>query len=153
MVSFLILLFFIATAGVQVESLPIYFPRAHRQDLPDVLLSLAKEETRHSRHSNITTYTTHFFQQTLDHFNYRPESYLLFNQKYLMNREFWDNDPHHPTGPIFVYTGNEGDIGWFADNTGFLPDIAPRFRALLVFIEVYNIINPLLIYIYILWQR
>ncbi|GJZ28230.1 lysosomal Pro-X carboxypeptidase-like protein [Tanacetum coccineum] len=37
--------------------------------------------------------------------------------------------------PIFVYTGNEGNIEWFAQNTGFMYDIAPEFKALLVFIE------------------
>ncbi|CAA7015196.1 unnamed protein product [Microthlaspi erraticum] len=38
-------------------------------------------------------------------------------------------------GPIFVYTGNEADIEWFASNTGFMLDISPKFQALLVFIE------------------
>jgi lysosomal Pro-X carboxypeptidase len=37
-----------------------------------------------------------------------------------------------------VYTGNEGDIEWFATNTGFMFDIAPSFGALLVFIEASN---------------
>ncbi|CAL5334462.1 unnamed protein product [Camellia sinensis] len=31
--------------------------------------------------------------------------------------------------------GNEADIEWFAQNTGFMFDKAPNFRALLVFIE------------------
>ncbi|RAL53700.1 unnamed protein product [Cuscuta campestris] len=71
-----------------------------------------------------------YFPQTLDHFTFQPRGYKIFYQKYLINREHW-----HKGAPIFVYTGNEGDIGWFASNTGFLLDIAPKFHALLVFIE------------------
>uniref|UniRef100_A0A2N9FPE5 HTH three-helical bundle domain-containing protein n=1 Tax=Fagus sylvatica TaxID=28930 RepID=A0A2N9FPE5_FAGSY len=49
---------------------------------------------------------------------------------YLINNHYWQHG-----APIFVYTGNEGDIEWFAANTGFLLDIAPKFRALFSFIE------------------
>lgn len=76
-------------------------------------------------------YETHYFPQILDHFTFLPKSYKTFNQKYLINRQYWKKG-----SPIFVYTGNEGDIDWFAANTGFLLDIAPKFHALLVFIEV-----------------
>ncbi|XP_077864625.1 dipeptidyl peptidase 2-like, partial [Saccoglossus kowalevskii] len=38
-------------------------------------------------------------------------------------------------GPIFFYTGNEGPITAFADNTGLMFDIAPQFKALLIFAE------------------
>lgn len=34
--------------------------------------------------------------------------------------------------PIFFYTGNEGDIELFAENTGFMWDIADEFKATLV---------------------
>ena len=39
------------------------------------------------------------------------------------------------SGPIFFYTGNEGPIELFADNTGFMWDQAPVFNAMLVFAE------------------
>ncbi|XP_037462459.1 lysosomal Pro-X carboxypeptidase-like isoform X2 [Triticum dicoccoides] len=78
-------------------------------------------------------FTAHYFLQELDHFTFTPNSSHLFSQKYLLNDTFWRRKP--TTGPLFVYTGNEGDIEWFATNTGFMFDIAPQFGALLVFIE------------------
>lgn len=37
--------------------------------------------------------------------------------------------------PIFFYTGNEGNIERFAENTGFMWDIAEEFKATLVTID------------------
>ncbi|KAI4969643.1 hypothetical protein ZWY2020_000557 [Hordeum vulgare] len=78
-------------------------------------------------------FTAHYFQQELDHFTFTPNASDLFSHKYLLNDTFWRRKP--TAGPLFVYTGNEGDIEWFATNTGFMFDIAPDFGALLVFIE------------------
>lgn len=79
-------------------------------------------------------YKEKFFTQLLDHFNFNPQSYQTFQQRYLINDTFW-GDPEK-NAPIFLYTGNEGDIEWFAQNTGFMYDNAPLFKALIVFIEV-----------------
>ncbi|XP_009383556.2 uncharacterized protein LOC103971287 [Musa acuminata AAA Group] len=76
-------------------------------------------------------YETRYFTQTLDHFNFNPQSYAKFQQRYLVNHTYWGGKG----SPIFVYTGNEGGIELFAKNTGFMFDIAPSFKALLVFIE------------------
>ncbi|XP_034830047.1 lysosomal Pro-X carboxypeptidase [Maniola hyperantus] len=74
-------------------------------------------------------YETKWFKVPLDHFGYqRNES---FNIKYLENEEHWDRG----SGPIFFYTGNEGQIETFAQHTGFMWDIAPHYRAKLVFAE------------------
>ncbi|XP_030548563.2 lysosomal Pro-X carboxypeptidase-like [Rhodamnia argentea] len=85
------------------------------------------------RSSNNGLYETRYFTQVLDHFGFRPESYQTFQQRYLINSTFWGGPRRN--APIFVYTGNEGDIEWFAQNTGFVFETAPRFHALLVFIE------------------
>jgi len=76
------------------------------------------------------TYETFEFPQVLDHFNFH-NSMAQFQQRYLVNKTFW----HNPTDPIFFYTGNEGSIDLFAQNTGFMWDIAPQFNAMLVFAE------------------
>ncbi|PKU64396.1 lysosomal Pro-X carboxypeptidase [Dendrobium catenatum] len=120
MALFLLLLplFFLSSLA---NSLPILFPRA-----PQSLLANLSESNKYPN----LPYSAHYFPQQLDHFSYQPKSYTIFYQKYLMNSTFWERGE-----PIFVYTGNEGDIEWFAANTGFMMDIAPKFRALLVFIE------------------
>ncbi|XP_077984303.1 lysosomal Pro-X carboxypeptidase-like [Glandiceps talaboti] len=55
----------------------------------------------------------------------------MYSQRYLVSDEYWNP----VSGPIFFYTGNEGDIAWFCNNTGFMWDIAPEFKAMLVFAE------------------
>ncbi|KAB1227358.1 Lysosomal Pro-X carboxypeptidase [Morella rubra] len=34
-------------------------------------------------------FQTFFYDQTLDHFNYRPESYATFQQRYVVNSKYW----------------------------------------------------------------
>jgi len=75
-------------------------------------------------------YETAYYNQTLDHFNFVTD--YKYRQKYLFNDTWWDKSNN---GPIFFYTGNEGDIESFAENSGFMWDIAPEFGALLVFAE------------------
>lgn len=77
-------------------------------------------------------YETNFFSQQLDHFSFADLP--KFPQRYLINSDYWLGAS--ALGPIFLYCGNEGDIEWFATNSGFIWDIAPKFGALLVFPEV-----------------
>ncbi|GBP12364.1 Lysosomal Pro-X carboxypeptidase [Eumeta japonica] len=74
-------------------------------------------------------YETKWFEVPLDHFSFSNTA--TFKIKYLVNEEFWD----HGDGPIFFYTGNEGQIEVFLNHTGFMWDIAAEFRAKLVFAE------------------
>lgn len=55
-------------------------------------------------------YTVKYFTQRLDHFNVADGR--TFQQRYLVYEEQWDG-----WGPIFLYTGNEGDITMFSNNT------------------------------------
>lgn len=84
------------------------------------------------RDENEYRYETKFFTQQLDHFSFADLP--KFSQRYLINSDHWLGAS--ALGPIFLYCGNEGDIEWFATNSGFIWDIAPQFGALLVFPEV-----------------
>jgi len=75
-------------------------------------------------------YETLWYNNTLDHFTFTTDA--KFPQKYLYNDTWWDKDGK---GPIFFYTGNEGTIEAFTENSGFMWDIAPSFGALLIFAE------------------
>ncbi|KAE9607941.1 putative lysosomal Pro-Xaa carboxypeptidase [Lupinus albus] len=77
------------------------------------------------------SYETKYFKQNLDHFSFKNDL-PTFPQRYLINTDHWN---HSSMGPIFFYCGNEGDILWFAQNSGFLWEIAPLFKAMLVFPE------------------
>ncbi|SPP82232.1 lysosomal Pro-X carboxypeptidase [Drosophila guanche] len=71
------------------------------------------------------------FQVPLDHFSFLSNA--TFNIRYLYNDSFVDKKNAHT--PIFFYTGNEGDIELFAQNTGFMWELAEKQRALLIFAE------------------
>lgn len=76
-------------------------------------------------------YETKYFQQKLDHFSFADLP--SFQQRYLINTQHWVGPSR--LGPIFLYCGNEGDIEWFAANTGFVWEISPRFGAMVIFPE------------------
>ena len=65
----------------------------------------------------------------VDHFSYTNKD--KFNQRYLINTEHWGGQGY----PIFLYTGNEGDIVTFANNTGFMWENAPKFKSMIIFVE------------------
>ncbi|KAL3640361.1 hypothetical protein CASFOL_015329 [Castilleja foliolosa] len=76
-------------------------------------------------------YETRYFDQNIDHFAF--SSLPKFRQRYLINTEYWSGPDR--LGPIFLYCGNEGDIEWFAANTGLVWELAPRFQAMVIFPE------------------
>lgn len=73
---------------------------------------------------------TAWFDVSVDHFGYSNNH--TFPLRVLYNNEYFD---HSKPGPIFVYTGNEGDIATFVYNTGLIWDWAKEFGALLIFAE------------------
>ncbi|XP_014257101.1 lysosomal Pro-X carboxypeptidase [Cimex lectularius] len=79
--------------------------------------------------SNGYVYRTEYFDTKLDNFAFASNE--TFKLRYLINDTFWNPG----RGPIFFYTGNEGDITDFAENTGFMWETAPEFDALVLFAE------------------
>ncbi|XP_071726450.1 uncharacterized protein [Rutidosis leptorrhynchoides] len=126
MVPWMLLLFY---SLLFLQSSPSSFAKCPPSYFPS---SIIRPETQ-SLSSNNALYKTKYYTQILDHFNYDPQSYQTFQQRYLINDTFWGGPKIN--APIFIYTGNEGNIEWFAQNTGFMYDIAPEFKALIVFLE------------------
>ncbi|KAA8544159.1 hypothetical protein F0562_022205 [Nyssa sinensis] len=78
-------------------------------------------------------FVTYYYTQPLDHFNYKPESYSTFQQRYIMNTKFWGGA--NTSSPIFVYTGDESNLIPLIRFAGFIVDLATRFNGLLLYIE------------------
>ncbi|XP_071947169.1 dipeptidyl peptidase 2-like [Antedon mediterranea] len=81
--------------------------------------------------SHAYDYDTKYYDQTIDHFNFASYGSQTFKQKYLYNDTYWDRS----NGPIFFYTGNEGPIEGFLQNSGLVYDLAVQSKALIVFAE------------------
>lgn len=84
--------------------------------------------------SHLEYFKTYYYNQKLDHFNYRLDSYTTFKQKYVINYRYWGGA--NARAPIFAYLGAEFPLDEEFPNIGFLSDNAPRFKALQVYIEV-----------------
>lgn len=96
------------------------------------LLPLAAAGVREPQEPRPYQYVTKYINVPVDHFSFARND--TFKLRYLVNDTWWERDRRKP-GPVFFYTGNEGDIELFAQNTGFMWDIAAEFGALLVFAE------------------
>jgi lysosomal Pro-X carboxypeptidase len=74
-----------------------------------------------------------WFEQRVDHFSSvrPPGGSYTWQQRVLTNDRHYDRD----SGCIFFYTGNEGDVTLYANNTGLMWENAQQFGALLVFAE------------------
>ncbi|GAY64892.1 hypothetical protein CUMW_237070 [Citrus unshiu] len=78
-------------------------------------------------------FVTYYYTQTLDHFNYKPESYATFQQKYIMNFKYWGGAS--TSSPIIVYIGEEAPLTFGVHGKGFIFYLASRFKAMLLYIE------------------
>ena len=82
----------------------------------------------------VTEFQTFYYNQTLDHFNFRPDSFNTFQQRYLINFKHWGG--FNISAPIFAYLGEEEAIDVDLSIIGFLSENADQFQALQIFIEV-----------------
>jgi lysosomal Pro-X carboxypeptidase len=78
---------------------------------------------------------TFYYNQTLDHFNYRPERYSTFQQRYVINSKYWGGA--NSRAPIFAYFGGESPLDEDVVIIGFLTDNAVQFKALILYMEVF----------------
>ncbi|XP_071862941.1 lysosomal Pro-X carboxypeptidase [Bombus fervidus] len=85
--------------------------------------------TQNELYSGKYKYEIKTIDMPVDHFSFSVSD--TFKLRYLVNNT-WQIKKD---APIFFYTGNEGNIENFAQNTGFMWDIAPEFGALLIFAE------------------
>jgi len=112
--------------GLSREALGFHLPRKTEQRLDNSVLNqgynyqtkfftqevkLCREDVELHRNSIPGTCpnTGHPCLQ-IDHYSVQEGT---FQQRYLINAEYWGGRGK----PIFVYTGNEGDITWFCNNT------------------------------------
>nr|GMD14289.1 lysosomal Pro-X carboxypeptidase-like [Ipomoea batatas] len=77
---------------------------------------------------------TFYYNQTLDHFNFQPQSFATFPQRYMIDSTHWGGA--HKNAPIFVFLGLEESLDESLKFVGFLSQNAPRFKALIVYIEM-----------------
>ncbi|XP_074277463.1 uncharacterized protein LOC141601097 [Silene latifolia] len=115
-------------------AIPLFQTQVFGYDVP---------ETATSTSSLLKGLKTFFYNQTIDHFTYSPESYQTFSQRYYVKSTNWGGG----NSPIFVYLGDEQalDLEVGGSNLGFLEENAPKFKALTVYIEhrFYGKSNPL----------
>lgn len=126
--SILLLILSLHASAVQSKISRLRALRKHSRgnDLPQSSMS--------SESAASSDFVTFYYSQTLDHFNYKPESYTTFKQRYVMNFKYWGGP--NTSVPIFVFFGAEENIDDDLHAIGFLTDNAPRFKALLLYIEV-----------------
>ncbi|XP_013879448.1 dipeptidyl peptidase 2 [Austrofundulus limnaeus] len=97
-----------------------------------LLTALPNTALQSRRHGPAETlFTEQFFSQTVDHFNFNTMGNATFRQRYLITDKFWKAGH----GPVFFYTGNEGDVWDFALNSGFILELAAQQQALVLFAE------------------
>jgi len=78
-------------------------------------------------------FKTGWYKQELDHFNFNSDQ--TFFMRFIYDDQYWKADDES-VGPVFIYTGNEGPLEGYWDNTGFFTQtLAKELNALVVMIE------------------
>jgi len=75
---------------------------------------------------------TFYFDAPIDHFDNHGAGSPTYKMRYLVNVDHFKDR----TGPIIFYTGNEGDIWTFYENSGFMREtLAEQFGAVTIWAE------------------
>ncbi|KAH7542070.1 hypothetical protein FEM48_Zijuj02G0034400 [Ziziphus jujuba var. spinosa] len=119
----LLISLFILSSDSASDEFNLHFPKPIRGVTPDDI------KTMYAPLSD--DYEILYYNQTVDHFNYRPLSYTSFKQKYVINSKHWGGSP----APVFVYFGAEARLTNGTVTYGFIADHAIHFKALQVYIE------------------
>ncbi|XP_032905316.1 dipeptidyl peptidase 2 [Amblyraja radiata] len=106
-------------------------------DIDDKVISIhekpdkaEKDEKNEKKTNQEPEFKEAYFDQLIDHFRFNNHQ-KTYRQRYLITDQFW----HKGIGPIFLYTGNEGDVWDFANSSKFITELATEQQALVIFAE------------------
>lgn len=125
-----LLLFLLPLILKSVSAVPYKIPRL----TPHIRTILRNPDSNLSSPLLSKDFKIYFYTQILDHFNYGPQSYATFKQRYIINFKYWGGG--NSSSPIFAYLGAEAPLDEDLQSVGYLTANAPHFKALQVYIEV-----------------
>ncbi len=86
------------------------------------------------RHMTIDDMTCDFFTQPLNHFVPRGQS-PTYQERYCTYDGYASTTTTIEPSPIFFYTGNESPLEQYINQTGLMWELAPKYKARVVFVE------------------
>ncbi|XP_057452000.1 uncharacterized protein LOC130743788 [Lotus japonicus] len=92
-----------------------------------------KPQTMSSSGQSPEDLQTFYYTQRIDYFNYGPDSYPTFQQRYVMDFKYCGGAKS--SSPIFALLGAESPLDEDIYYVGLLRNKAPQFNALIVYIE------------------
>ncbi|XP_065865446.1 uncharacterized protein [Euphorbia lathyris] len=119
------LLFMFLLINSSISTTQFKFPKLRKYNYGPKISTIKSDSSK--------DFVTFFYPQKLDHFNFKPESFTTFKQRYVMNFKYWSGP--NTSAPILVFFGAEENIDDDVEYIGFLTDNAPHFKALLLYIE------------------
>ena len=78
------------------------------------------------------------YTQVLDHSSYSEYNRFFFQQRLFVDATHWDRTNVH--SPTFVYLGSQTNVEDYVSRIGVLNIAARRMKALVVYIEVINLV-------------
>ena len=138
--------------GNVLRQKPMQYMQLHSSSSSSSESDSRMTEASDSQRMSFADCTCYFFNQPLDHFatgahstnSNGNELNMTLNQRYCVY-DGYDESPFEPQSqsqhnsdsntPIFFYTGNESPVETYANHTGLMWTLAPKYKALLIFAE------------------